>query len=78
MQFHKYTPARSEDWVSVTVEPLPGHSDEEVMKFLQEAGALNVEAVGPGFISAEVSGHIREGVEKFAHVHLKGRKQLRR
>jgi len=78
MQFQKYTPARSDDWISVTVEPLPGHSDKEVMEFLQGAGALHVEAIGPGFISAEVSGHIREVVEKIAHVHLKARKQLRR
>ncbi len=55
---------------AVTVEPLPGHSDEEVVASLEELGAYGVTVLAPGFISAEADRDCLLRVEEIAHVHV--------
>ena len=63
--------------VSVLVEPLPGHSDEEVVHSLECSGASEVAILAPGFISAQVRRVALEAVEEVAYVHPKHEKQMR-
>ena len=59
------------------LEPLPGHSDKEIVTSLQKLGASKVEVLSPGFISAKASGKILKLFNKIASVHLKRDSQLR-
>ncbi len=64
--------------VPVLVEPLPGHSDEEVLSLLDAVGGADVVQLAPGFISAELEACCLESVRKIAYVHPKAMKQMRR
>lgn len=55
---------------SVTVEPLPGHSDEEVVASLKSCGASGVKILAPGFISATADHTSLKRLKKIAAVHL--------
>ena len=57
--------------LDVMVEPLPGHSDEEVATALRNCGAESVEVLAPGFISAQASGACLQKVEDIAEIHPK-------
>lgn len=56
---------------AVTLEPIPGHSDEEVVESLHELGASNIQVLAPGFISAQADGDCLRQVEDIAYVHVK-------
>lgn len=60
---------------AVTIEPLPGHSDEEVVAFLEESGASDITVLAPGFISAQADGQALSKVEEIASIHVKTRHQ---
>ena len=57
--------------LDVMVEPLPGHSDEEVAAALRNSGAESVQVLAPGFISAQASGACLQKVEDIAEIHPK-------
>lgn len=63
--------------LDVMVEPLPGHSDEEVATALRQGGAERVEVLAPGFISAQASGECLQKVEDIAAIHPKRDSQIR-
>ncbi len=62
---------------SVTVEPLPGHTDEEIVARLAEIGATEVKILAAGFISARASRESMRRLEDIAAVQIKPTKQLR-
>ena len=57
--------------LDVMVEPLPGHSDEEVAAALRNSGAESVQVLAPGFISAQASGACLQKVKDIAEIHPK-------
>lgn len=63
--------------VAVTLEPRPGHTDEDVLKVLKQHGASEVEVIAPGFISAVAPGEVLRTAEAVAHVHVKPQQQMR-
>jgi hypothetical protein len=62
--------------VHVTVEPKPGRSDAEIAQALQHAGALEIESLAPGFLSAIVPLSHLDQLRAIAEVHPKVRKQM--
>jgi hypothetical protein len=66
-----------QDVIAAMLEPLPGHSDEEVVESLRNAGALAVKILTPGFISAKASRAALRNIEAIAYVHPKRQKQTR-
>ncbi len=66
-----------QDTIAAMLEPLPGHSDEEVVESLRNAGALAVRILTPGFISAKASRAALSAIEAIAYVHPKRQKQTR-
>ena len=60
-----------DDLCDVLVEPLPGHSDDEVVHRLEELGVVTVRVMGPGFISVRAAVATLEEVCCIAHVHPK-------
>jgi len=67
----------SDPLISALVEPLPGHSDDEVIDALQRAGAKDVALLSPGFISAIVGAVSIPLLERVASVHPKRQSQMR-
>lgn len=61
----------------VVVEPMEGHSDTDIVKSLESAGASEIEIVAPGYISAFVNRRAVSLLETIAHIHPKQRHQLR-
>jgi hypothetical protein len=57
-------------------EPLPGHSDAEVLDSLMKAGAENVQHLASGFISATAGRDTLKMLESIAAVHLKREKRM--
>jgi hypothetical protein len=66
----------SDALVAVLLEPLPGHSDREVVDVLTAEGAQEIAMLSPGFISAHVDRSMLQAVETVAFVHPQRRKQL--
>jgi hypothetical protein len=64
------------DVIAVTVEPRPGHSDEQVISALQSVGAIDITPLAPGFISARVAVPALSGMRQVAYVHAKPLNQL--
>lgn len=62
--------------LAVMLEPLPGHSDREVVDVLTVHGAREIEILSPGFISAQIDRSALKIAEAVAFVHPKRRKQL--
>ncbi len=60
----------------VTIEPLPGHGDEEISTLFKGAGAEPPHRLAPRFWSGKVPVHLREGVCKIAAVHRKPLKRM--
>jgi hypothetical protein len=66
----------NDDPVPVLVEPLPGHTDEEIAAALEGCGAHEVNVLAPGFISAQTPRSSLEMLATIAHVHPKRTKQM--
>jgi len=66
-----------DELVAVTVEPKEGRSDREITVALRRAGASEVEALAPGFISAIVPSSRIDQLRLMAEVHPKVRKKMR-
>jgi hypothetical protein len=47
MMFRKHSLPALEEWFAATIEPLPGHTDQEVLACLQETGAHEVQRLAP-------------------------------
>ena len=62
--------------VPALFEPLPGHSDAEVLDSLMKAGASNVQQLASGFISATAGHDTLKTLESIAYVHVKRKKQM--
>jgi hypothetical protein len=60
--------------LSVTLEPRPGHTDQEVVSLLKKHGARQVAILAPGFVSAVADGATLKAAAAVAHVQLKARK----
>jgi hypothetical protein len=60
---------------SVLLEPLPGHTESEVVAFLKRLGASKVEVLSPGFISARAAGVVLQKLHSVAHIHVKHEKR---
>jgi hypothetical protein len=56
----------------VVLEPLEGHSDEEILSMLRELDASAIELLAPGYISANVSSDGIERLQDRALVSIKG------
>ncbi len=61
----------------VTVEPLPGHTDEEICTRLAEYGGIQIKVLAPGFISARATRASLRRLEEIANIAIKPAKQLR-
>jgi hypothetical protein len=61
---------------AVMVQPLDGHTDQEVVKLLRSSGATEVSILAPGFISAEITRSALKRIETIAHVQPKVWKRL--
>jgi hypothetical protein len=61
--------------VDAMLEPLPGHSDDEVMHLLRDGGAQEIDRLAPGFISALADRPTLEAARAVAFVHPKVAKQ---
>jgi hypothetical protein len=59
------------------VEPLPGHTDDEVVALLQRSGATQISILAPGFISARAQPGALEALQSIAEVREKPRSQIR-
>jgi hypothetical protein len=70
-------PAAPAGELSVMLEPLPGHSDDEVVARLEDLGASKVSVLAPGFISAHALADALDAVQEIADVHVKALKQIR-
>ena len=66
------------DLVSVVVEPLPEHTDDEVVAMLEAQGADEISVLSEGYISARIPRDAIEKVEAVASVQLKTRKTPKR
>jgi len=83
MEFKKIEPRRSgaslqgSEMLSVLVQPLAGHSVEEVESVLRENGAEFVSVLAPGFLSARAGESCLRAVESIARVQVKAPSQLR-
>ena len=76
----KKAPPRSknaEPVYAVTVEPLPGHTDAEVVARLRASGVTEVQVLAPGFVSARATRASMRAVEDIADVQVKAAKQIR-
>jgi hypothetical protein len=62
---------------AVTVEPLPGHTDEEVAAQLRASGCDHVQVLAPGFVSARATRAAMRDVRHIAEVQVKATKQVR-
>jgi len=60
----------------VTIEPLPGHGDDEILALFERSGAAPPLRLAPGFWSGRVPLHLREGVHRIATVHRKPLKRM--
>jgi hypothetical protein len=69
--------SRTDENVSVMIEPLPGHSDEEVLGALEDAGIVDASVLAPGFISAHGHPDNLRAIERIACIHAKPQKQMR-
>lgn len=67
--------APGDEPVAVTVEPLPGRTDAEVVRKLGESAATDVSVLTPGFISARLAPSRFAELEGVAVVHPKARKR---
>jgi hypothetical protein len=65
-----------DELVAVLLEPLPGHSDREVVDVLTTQGAHDVEILSPGFISAYMDPSTLQATEAVAYIHPKRCQQL--
>jgi hypothetical protein len=74
--FKKTSPPRSSD-VWVTVEPRAGHTDDEIVTRLGNAGVTEISVLAPGFISAYANTETLQCIEDIADVSVKHRKQTR-
>jgi hypothetical protein len=63
-----------DDRLAVMVQPLAGHSDEEVVELLASQGAEKVAILAPGFISAETRRSTLGALQTVARVEPKARK----
>jgi hypothetical protein len=64
------------DLLHVLAEPLPGRSEEDVVRHLDEAGAVDVTILAPGFISAVVPADKVDHVGQVASVTEKQPNQV--
>jgi hypothetical protein len=62
---------------AVTVEPLPGHTDAEVVARLRASGVTDVQVMAPGFVSARATRRSMRAVADIADVQVKATKQPR-
>lgn len=62
--------------VAAMLEPLPGHSEDEVMHLLRDGGAQEIDRLAPGFISALADRATLETARAIAYVHPKVAKRL--
>ena len=63
--------------LSVLVQPLAGHSAEEVELALRENGAELVSMLAPGLLSARAGESCLRAIESIARVQVKAPSQLR-
>jgi hypothetical protein len=56
--------------VAVTLEPKLGHSDQEIMNALADAGASKIVRIAPGFIAADADTDKLTNFSSIAHVHI--------
>ena len=56
--------------VAVTLEPLAGHTDSEVIGALKSVGAEGIELIAPGFIVADANIDLLQGLSLVARVHI--------
>ncbi len=59
---------------AILVEPLSGHTDEELVGSLEKLGASKVKILSPGFISARATKSALRKLHDIAHVHFKSEK----
>lgn len=65
------------DELDVLIEPMPGHTVEEVVQRLHDAGATNVDVLAPGFVSARGTREVLRSLESIAISHPKAEKAPR-
>jgi hypothetical protein len=65
------------DELAVLVEPKPGHSDEEVVQHLRDAGATALTVIAPGFVSAVADRRACDSISRIAFVHVEESKEPR-
>jgi rhodanese-related sulfurtransferase len=66
------------DEIDVLVEPMAGHTVDEIVQRLREAGATNVDVLAPGFVSARGTREGLRSLESIAISHPKVEKAPRR
>lgn len=64
--------------ISVIVETMREHLDQDVIKSLVETGASEIEVLAPGYISARISRAAFKLIEPIAYIHPKQKHELRR
>lgn len=64
--------------VDVLVEPVEGHTAEEVAELLRAGGAALVEVPAPGFVSARAPRRVLDTLAGVAVVHPKPTKRMHR
>ncbi len=64
------------EMMAVTIEPMPGHSTEEIVSHLKRSGVTDVKEIASGFISAQIDLPAKRAIEAIAYVHPKRQKQV--
>ncbi len=65
-------PPPSSTRIVVTLEPLKGHTANEVANRVREAGAVGVKVMGSKFIRARMEPSAIPATKHFARVHVNG------
>ena len=61
---------------AVTIEPMPGHSTQEIVSCLKSRGVTKIQEIASGFVSAQIDLVAQRAVERIAYVHPKRQKQV--
>ncbi len=77
MSFKKVTRPDSPDPVGALLQMLPGNDEAEMIVWLQQHGATNVERLAPGFLSVTASAATMREAEAMARVEIKRPKAMR-
>jgi hypothetical protein len=64
--------------VDVVVEPLEGHTADEVAQHLRDGGASDVAVLSPSYVSARATRSVAKSVESMATVAPKATKRIHR